>query len=241
MDETLLARLGRRPAPDDRDHQHLLRTAVSVDPLETLPHYPRRFWYDNGAWLDQGSTPQCVAYSWTHFVEDSPITHPESPSPGGTVFAPADLYHEAQLLDEWAGTEYDGTSVRAGAKALQARGFLTEYLWAFDVDTLIRWVLEKGPAVLGVNWYWSMFEPRSGTDALGGRRAFLNVDSASGLAGGHAFVVNGVNIERRIFRMKNSWGRDWGVDGRLSISFEDMDYLLRDEGEACTALEVRKA
>jgi C1A family cysteine protease len=38
--------------------------------------------------------------------------------------------------------------------------------------------------------------------------------------------------------MKNSWGRGWGIDGRASISFADMERLILDNGEACMAVQV---
>jgi hypothetical protein len=58
------------------------------------------------------------------------------------------------------------------------------------------------------------------------------------IVGGHCYVLNGVNTTARVFRMKNSWGRGWGIDGRASISFADMERLILDNGEACMAVQV---
>lgn len=216
--------LGRIHAPDERDERFLLRAVV---PRSTLDW---RYWYD-AAWTgDQNGYPWCVAFAWSHLWTGSPVTHPQ---PG---LDPARLYQRAQEIDEWPGEDYDGTSVRAGAKVLANQGLIAEYRWAWDLDTLIDAVLEKGPAVVGTNWYDGMFDPVWGYDALGERRLLLRV--TGDIAGGHAWLINGVNIERRTFRMKNSWGLSWGVNGRASITFEDMERLLHEDGEVCLPIET---
>jgi len=142
--------LGRRFAPDHRDLDHPVSARLKGgSPLEY------RYWNANGWWGDQGNTPQCVAYAWTHWLEDGPVIQP-GPAP---VIQPGTLYHDAQQVDEWPGDNYEGTSVRAGAKVLQARGYITSYSWAFTVDEMVASLLELGPIVVGTNWYDSMFDP----------------------------------------------------------------------------------
>lgn len=217
-------RLGRRHARDDRDRRYLVRPAVPA-----APSY--RFWFDNGWWGDQGLQPHCVGYAWAHYIEDSPKTHPEP----GAFAEPSELYSEAQRMDEWPGEDYEGTSVRAGAKALLARGLVAEYRWAFTLQDVINILLTQGPVVVGTNWYESMFRPVIRYDAQGHPRVTLPVKGD--IAGGHAYILNGVNVPAQVFRMKNSWGREWGVDGRASISFSDFDRLLSEDGEACLTVE----
>lgn len=216
--------LGRLFAPDPRDAAHSVEAA-----LKTAAPYARdwRYWNGNGWWGDQGATPQCVAYSWVHWLEDGPIQQ------GGAVpcISPQVIYDEAQKLDEWPGEGYDGTSVRGGAKALQARGYISAYSWATTLDEVIQSVLMLGPMSVGTNWYNDMFEPDPTT--------FL-VKPTGGIAGGHAFQLNGVNVGRKTFRLKNSWGRSWGKKGYALISFEDFEKLLLEDGEACIATEVSK-
>jgi Papain family cysteine protease len=207
--------LGRRPAPDERDQAYLL----------SLPTITRtsRFWWGYRVRLDQGQTPQCVAYGWSHFITDSPDPHP------APLIAPATLYHEAQTLDEWPGEDYDGTSVRGGAKALVNHAEIAaEYRWAFDLDTLIANVLEVGPVVIGVNWYERMFDPDS--------KNYVRI--GGGIAGGHCVKVDGVNTDYKFVRIKNSWGQEWGRGGFARITFDDMERLLGEDGEACMAVET---
>lgn len=219
--------LGRRPSVDSRDDAFPMSMALPIE----APGITHRYWNAEGWWGDQGSTSQCVAYAWTHWLEDGPITQPKTPHGGAqSVVRPFDLYREAQKVDEWPGEDYDGTSVRAGAKVLQSMGFVREYRWAFTVDTVVKAVLSVGPVVVGTNWYSGMFEPDS--EGL--------IDVTGGVVGGHAYVLNGVNVRRGLFRVKNSWGRDWGRHGHALIGIEDMSRLINEQGEACLAVEVQK-
>ena len=211
--------LGRRHAPDERDQAYML-----APPKRT--ERTHRSWYDNGWWGDQGATPMCVGYAWAHYIEDSPVTHPKA----GAQVQPEFLYHAAQLVDEWPGTDYEGTSVRAGAKALQKMGIIGEYLWAPDMAAIAKTVLEQGPVIMGTDWYNSMFEPDS--------KGLLSLDTSSGIAGGHAYVVNGYNVWTNLFRIKNSWSRSWGIKGHALIHADDLGRLLAADGEACMTKEI---
>jgi hypothetical protein len=218
--------LGRLPAPDARDRKFPLRAALPVATQRTS-----RYWNANGWWGDQGATSQCVAYSWTAWIEDGPVTHAGK----GPVVNPPDLYREAQLIDEWPGEGYDGTSVRAGARVLQSLGLIESYLWAFSAATVVRALLEVGPVVVGVNWYegFDSPDPRSG-----------QVHVTGGILGGHAFKLDGVNVKAGktgLVRAKNSWGREWGQRGFFWLEIADLERLIHESGEACLAVERRRA
>lgn len=213
--------LGRRYSPDSRDKDFSV-----LRPLSLLAPTPRkwRYWSAREWYGDQGTTSQCVAYAWIHWLEDGPILQ-EGPVP---IINPAILYTDAQRVDEWPGEDYDGTSVRAGAKVLTTRGFIKSYYWAFSLSEMVATLLNLGPMVVGTNWYEEMFTP----DEMN----FIHPNGA--IAGGHAFLLDGVNLDRSTFRIKNSWGRTWGYDGFALISFQDMERLLLESGEACIAQEI---
>ena len=217
--------LGRILAPDDRDRQFLMESVLPTR-KSTLT---RRYWNQTGWWGDQGSTPQCVAYAALHYLEDGPVTHNHVRAP---MIVPRELYCECQEVDEWYGDcrnpRYNGTSVRAAMKVLQRRGHIGAYRWAFDVDTMIDAVLTTGPVVVGTWWYEGMFDTDSdGFVHLTGRRA-----------GGHAWVVNGVNLKRGVIRAKNSWGRTWGKRGNFWLTIPDMARLISEDGEVALADEI---
>lgn len=209
--------LGRWEAIDRRDTGHLMRNVVEASDRKW------RYW-TTGPILDQGAKPHCVEYSAVQWSMTSPVRN-KLIKPDGSI------YRRAQELDEWPGTNYDGTSVRAGLKVLQERGMVDRYLWAYDAMTVANWVLEEGSVQLGVLWYRGMSVPdRHGIVHPTGR-----------LEGGHAFLCNGVNMERGLFRCPNSWSRAWNNGGRFWILGEDLELLLDQHGEAVGAVELEVA
>lgn len=225
--------LGRVFIPDTRDQQFPLRELLAeVAPAEAKEEFrSHRYRYAEGWWGNQGSFPHCVAYAWLHWMEDGPISYNlRSPAVRRKPqWTPLEVYREAQQVDEWPGERYNGTSVRAGAKVLRARGVISSFYWAWDVDTLLRAVDVLGPVVMGTNWYTSMFRPDStGLVKVQGR-----------VEGGHAWVVNGYNRNRGLVRAKNSWGRGWGKKGYFYLSIDDLARLLSEQGDACLAHETR--
>lgn len=213
--------LGRLPAADERDR---LFSVSRILPSAAEITRTYKYWYDNAWWGDQGARPWCVEYSWHHFMVDGPIVNKPGP-----IWEIGSIYHNAQLVDEWPGENYDGTSVRAGAKVLQERGLIQQYRWAFNLQDMINTVLTTSPIVFGSLWYEQMFDPDDNdTIHVGGE-----------VAGGHAYLLNGVNVKRGVFRIKNSWGRSWGNRGHAWISFDDVNRLLNEDGEAAIAIENR--
>ena len=123
--------------------------------------------------------------------------------------------------------------MRAGAKAMKERGFISEYqrITTLQDDRRHPAVGHRGQ---GAGADRHRLAPR---DVLArvreGRARRLPLDDivpSGPVAGGHAVLVNGVNVPRQTFRILNSWGLDWGVDGRASMRFSDMDDLLFSQG-----------
>lgn len=219
-------KLGRTYSSDKRDRSYLI-----INLLRNRPKPPTqqtqitsRYWEADKWWGNQGRTSQCVGFSWAHWLNDGPVLQsPPYPSVNPTL-----IYTEAQKIDEWPGENYEGTSVRAGAKYLQSIGKISNYYWTKDVNTLASTVLNLGPVVVGTSWYSGMYFPdRNGLIRRIGR-----------LLGGHAYLINGVDMTKRLFRIKNSWGRTWGLSGHAFISFSDMALLLKEYSEVCLATEI---
>ena len=212
--------LGRLQKTDARDRKFLMVSpAIQRTPL---PDIEMKTWR-RGVILDQGQESSCVGHAWKGFLSCSPMRTTKG------LTAP-EIYHKAQEIDEFPGVDYDGTSVRAGAKVLVGQGNLTEYRWAFLLDDVLRWILTTGPVVVGTNWYASMFMPQRGD--------FL-MPVGGALAGGHAYLVTGADRRNKVVRIVNSWGKGFGRGGVAFIRFADFERLLNEDGEACVAVEQK--
>lgn len=231
--ETNDPRLDRLVEFDERSRSFPIRGALT--PQQTAE--PRSYTWSCKQYLDQRKQGACVAFAWEHELAARPVVVTY-----GTVETHEKLarerYWEMQRTDQWPGGSYpgadpvyEGTSVLAGAKVHTQLGTIREYRWAFGIDDLALAIGYKGPAVLGVNWYTGMFD----TDADG----FIHVTGQ--VEGGHSILCNAFNAKRRIFRVHNSWNQSWGVGGDAYLSWDDMEKLLKNDGEACIpVVRVRK-
>jgi hypothetical protein len=194
---------------------------------------PRSYTWRNTEWYDQKSEGACVAFALGHELN----ARPSEIKNISEEWLVKGVYWQAQKNDQWPGGSYpganpfyEGTSIIAGVKVLQKAGAFNEYRWAFNMNDIILGVGYNGPAVIGVNWYEGMFN----TDKDG------YIKPTGYFAGGHAVVLKSVNITKKIFTIRNSWGRQWGKNGECYITFDDLNTLMRQRGE-CVFLMKRNS
>ena len=211
-------RLDRLVQFDERSRAFPIRTLVQDKPL-------RSYTWALPTYLDQGYEGACVGFSWSHELAARP-----APVAGITNETARQTYFQAQQLDDWAGGAYpgarpfyEGTSVLAGAKAVQAQGKIKEYRWAFGLNDVLLAVGYAGPGVLGCWWFEGMMNPD--------KNGFIKPTGEA--VGGHAICVRGVNVKTKTVRLSNSWGKSWGKDGDCFMTFDDFEKILLDEGEFC--------
>lgn len=219
--------LGRRVQFDERSRAFPIRALLADDRLPVT----RRWWIPSRVpVLDQGSEGACVGFGVTNELRCTPVAAIGLDA----RFAREQIYWPAQQIDPWPGgaypgaaPHYEGTSVLAGVQVAARAGWYREYRWAFGEDDLARAVSHVGPAILGLPWYETMFDPD--------RDGYLNPGGA--VAGGHCVLAIGINTRRDQGRgayvIYNSWGPDWGDRGRAWITRADMARLLAQDGEAC--------
>jgi hypothetical protein len=196
---------------DERSRGYSIRSSFEYN-------YPRSYTWRCSSWLDQGSEGACTGFAVSHEAAGRPCV-----VEGVTEADAQEVYYRARQIDEWPGEDYEGSSILAAMKAGKERGWYKEYRWAFGVDDLAIAVSRHGSAVIGVYWYTGMFN----TDSKGFIHATGNI------AGGHAILCHGFNVKGNYFKLHNSWGPRWGVNGECKISYDDMDKLLQNQGEAC--------
>lgn len=229
-------RLGRVPEFDEKSRQFPVRALVA----QTQPK--SRSWkikdvYDQGERLDnvtRGWDPSaCTGFSGAYDLICAPRPAPASLITPKFAF---ELYRLGQTLDEWAGENYEGSSVLGVAKAITKLGFAGAYHWAFGIDDSLLALSHLGPLVVGTDWQNSMFDPRpSGLITVEG--------GSSETAGGHAYMFRALYMSKiyqrfllgkgeplrgePLLRGHQSWGRPWGRDGEFLMWASDLDKLLK--------------
>ena len=219
--------LGRIASFDDRSLDYPVRQLLDTTSLVS------KTWRRPLA-LDQGNTPQCVGYSLWGAYNTQPQTRTYSYETR-TKYSPTDIYRGAQLLDVWAGEDYDGSSVLGGVKWMHQMGLIKEYRWCFSLQDVLETLSTIGPVVVGTNWLSEMFD---GPDPDPGRKtkARFTLNCSGNNAGGHAYELHGIDVEDELVIATNSWSPEWGDEGRMYLKWADLERLLDDRGEALVIL-----
>lgn len=215
-----------KPTFDDRSKDFPIRATIAERPTRRTKKWR------NGVILDQGREGACVGFGWTAQALSTPVavdlTRIKAEAPDDpTQFAHA-IYQRAKLVDSYEGEDYEGTSVLAGAKALQELGLVKEYRWCFKIEDVIDALLTKGPVVLGIYWYEGMYKAPNGILEVSGETV-----------GGHCITAVGFKLAKDSATgedsiiLQNSWGTDWGTNGLAEIRVRDLKALLDQSGEAC--------
>jgi hypothetical protein len=211
-------------------------------------HDPRSIHYSVPAWprwavkavdwtrrapiFDQGQLGSCtcnaaaglVATDAVGYTGASSVTLSGNVLPVDETFA-LQVYSLATQLDEFQGAyppDDTGSSGIGAAKALVQLGLSSLYQHVFSLEAL-NTALQRGPVMIGINWYESMFD----TDANG----VVKVNRRSSLAGGHEFVVSAYLPSSGLYRMDNSWGPGWGIGGSAFFKSADLQWLLSQDGD----------
>ena len=224
---------GRRADPDDRDRAFLMTRMLPAAGAVVLP--TRKTWAIHPRALDQGWTGTCVGHGWRNFLRCAPHrTEKTGPTP-------YDIYRAAVRLDSWSDNDFEaglpdgdagldfGTSVRAGAKAVASFGRLQSYVWAFDLASVLEWVLTRGPVVLGTTWFSSFMDPD--------RDGIVRITPAARSLGGHCYLLRGADTRKTLARCSNSWGDGYAMSGEFFLPFRDLERLIHEGGECCSAVE----
>ncbi len=212
---------------DERDWPiDALYAAAGVEPLAVLPpsyHVPVPLY----PVVDQGSSPQCVAYSaageqgW-YDLRDTGLA----------------LFDEALFFRQIGGTA-SGAVIRdalarrlsagypvAGHPELAAQHRIAAY-YAVGVTRadLCAAILSFGPVVIGTPWASSWFHPVNGV-----------LPAFDRAVGGHAILA--VGWDAAGLRLRNSWGADWGQAGEATLPWAQLHYL-REAWKAVDRIDPR--
>lgn len=225
--------------PDFRDHR-LAMLPRKLQSSDLRPHMSPAY--------DQGETSSCVGHATAAGVEyDRKVQ-------GLPQFQPSRLfiYYNARALEGSTQQPDAGAEIRDGIKSVVKWGVPKETTWKFSEDPEyvkkcpsdaayaeatrsqitkysrvghslgeIGTVLRSHPIVFGSMLYESFMSDKVGKDGIvpmPGRN--------EGAQGGHAMLLCGIDVDRRIFIVRNSWGPKWGVNGYCFFPYE---YILNTD------------
>lgn len=145
------------------------------------------------------------------------------------------LYSIATHEDGFGPSQYypphdEGSSGLGVAKAATYLGYIDSYRHCFTLSQL-QAAIETQPVITGTSWTNSMFQPDPKT-------GFVSVGplNDSTVAGGHEYLIQGIEYNNKAIVCLNSWGTSWGggdglTPGQFRISFNDYESLLADQGD----------
>ena len=220
---TLDPRMDLIPEVDPRNANYPLGSHLEGVLTKRKLSTPRSYTWQVETVIDQGSDGACVGCAVTHDIISEAGGWAELTTRYDVLNEIArPFYYEAQKIDPWAGGEYPGavprmvgTSLLAGAKTMRALGWWETYRWAETVHEIVQAVAYLGPVIIGSTWTEGMANPVD------------NVMRATGeTLGGHAVAVIGVKPKDEQFEIVNSWGSEWGNNGRAVLPFETVQDLF---------------
>jgi len=218
--------------PDHRDkimkfkNKHYNRLLSKIDLRDSFGDI-----YNQGELDNCTSNAICAAFVYDQIKQKLPSFNPSR------MF----LYYNERLIEH--STEQDsGSSIRDGMKSINRKGLCKESLWPYEINhfkkkpndlcykeasyhsslkyrkishTLkeIKTALSNGyPIIFG----FDVFENFENFDASN-----VSMPLPEGeIIGGHAVVAVGYSDERECFLIRNSWGKEWGMDGYFMMPYE---------------------
>lgn len=181
----------------------------------------------NGPVLHQGYSKTCVAMSIVHAInfhkEDDFYQEKDAYA----------IYKYATEIDEFPQTypAFDrGTSLQATCNSAERLGFMKDsliYKPSASTYEQIKKNIAIGPVVVATLWYKSCFFPD--------KDHFINPQNSPD-AGGHCYIVLGINEEQNYVEILSSWGKLWGNNGRCYMRLNHFKELLKYNSEQAVVI-----
>lgn len=208
-------RLGRHVVHDDKSWGY--RVQMSRPVLHSVDHERH-----NPIW-DQGNVGSCTANALLGVLVTGPFYVK------GRDFTEADaqaVYHEETQIDDrqipgrWPPDDTGSAGIYS-MKVARKHKWIKLYRHIFATETVLGTLVTR-PVSVGIPWYQEMFDPDK--DGF--------VEAKGRIVGGHQICVDGINPDKEWVRFANSWGNDWGREGWGFMSFDTLDTLLKNYGDA---------
>jgi len=224
--------LGRNINFDSRSWDYALQPQeVSIQAVRHRPYIDV---------LNQGDVGSCTGNAAVSCAYHAPFYSPDAqpwayaPDEDGALRWYARNTAEDGFSGEFtyppSGGDDTGSDGLTASKVAQEAGIISGYQMAGDLDSSLQALMDR-PGITGIPWYRSMFSaPSSG---------LLTVTVSSGLAGGHELCVDeivaadqpGNGTGKLLVGGPNSWGTEWGAQGRWYLTADDWWSLRQQDGD----------
>jgi len=161
------------------------------------------------------------------------------------------VYENGKKKDEWKGEEYEGTSIRGTLKGIKEFGACEENVLPFIpkqlIDTAFNDKIKNNAKKYNIKEYYNLFGNtgsinfwklkmaiyKYGFAIIGmslpdnfGRDFIYDVKNVKNMdySSGHAMLIVGYNDKDSVVKVVNSWGKDFGKEGRCFVSYD----ILKD-------------
>ena len=186
-------------------------------------------WGKQDPTLDQGNYGTCTGNGAAQFGNTDPIQDHYTEKDARAIYFEITKLDGAPDDPDAPGGGQQGGTIRSTGKALKNRGRIAGYAFAKSTDEMTAWLRQNGPMVVGTDWTNDMFTPDA--DGL--------VHPTGGVAGGHCYVLVGVNAAGDEYTFLNSWGESWGINGGyFKMNVADFETLFQNGGEVIAAVEL---
>lgn len=185
--------------------------------------------------INQTNVGRCTGYACSNIYNNAPF--PGRQETEVAELLGDDMYHWATVLDSYKGTWLpddtgsDGYSVLTGATTkvkVDGHYVFSGFKTVTDFVEMQK-ALQKGPCIIGTNWYSSMY-----TTTHCGQ---VSIDVGATIDGGHEYGWIGIDFDQKVGWFVNSWGNDFGVyddqgvGGYFNLTFGTIMRLLNEDGE----------
>lgn len=216
---------GRKVEFDERSRNY------PVDLSEVPEFLQAQVWARHIPVLNQRKTLACTGFATVACLGHTPVFNNNAKQLTNKLGL--EIYSQATKIDPFPG-EYPpddtGSTVLSAVKSAKSAGLISEYRWCFGISDVLRTLAHIGPVVVGLEWYEGFNHPD--------RNGYVSMDGSRD--GAHAFVLTGIDPNRKLVRALNSWGPMWGLAGEFYMSFDDLEHLLRRRGEAVYLVSPRR-
>lgn len=125
----------------------------------------------------------------------------------------------------------NGSSGPSAAKAAMQLGLISGYTHCLSLMDVLD-AMQTYAVSIGINWYDSFDNPPNS--------GLLTVSPGASVRGGHEPMLRGVDVENKTVFGDNSWGTGWGVKGSFTMSWDTLDRLLHEDGDATVSIPLSK-